>query len=117
MPILEATAYQSQPGSLPTVRLRATRVLPYWPTAPSFHCRSHTRHTSRANGFRFRGLPGVRNEARERQRPRQEYEGRVSGSPNSEEGIRNLETSEALTVLQILRIEEIALRLDCGGDN
>jgi hypothetical protein len=36
------------------------------------------------------------------------------GAPNSEEGIRNLETSEALTVLQILRIEEIALRLDCG---
>ena len=39
------------------------------------------------------------------------------GSSNSEEGIRNLETSEALTVLQILRIEEITLRLDCGRDN
>jgi hypothetical protein len=36
------------------------------------------------------------------------------GAPNSEEGIRNLETSEALTVLHIHRIEEIALRLDCG---
>jgi hypothetical protein len=36
---------------------------------------------------------------------------------NSEEGIGNLETSEAMTVLEILRIEEIALRLNSSRDN
>lgn len=41
--------------------------------------------------------------------------GLFAGRANSEEGIRNLETSEPLTVLEILRKEKIALRLDCGG--
>lgn len=36
---------------------------------------------------------------------------------NSEEGIHNSETTEPLTVLEILGKEEIALRLDCSGDN
>jgi len=40
-----------------------------------------------------------------------------AGSANSEEGIRNLETSEPLTVLEILRKQEIALRLDSSGDD
>jgi hypothetical protein len=36
---------------------------------------------------------------------------------NSEEGIRDPEAAEPLTVLEILSKEEIALRLDCSGDD
>ena len=46
----------------------------------------------------------------------------VRGAPfasigDLEERIRNPEPTEPLTVLEILGIEVIALRLDCGGDD